>query len=132
MGLYSFKPRFTPHIRSGRKKHTIRAKRKDGWVEKPGNTMYLYENVRTKNRVHIDDRECVRVEEIEIFDRFPNSVESQVRVIIIRDGDRVELSLDEKESLARKDGFDDFADMVRYWRAGDQELPFFGHIIYWK
>lgn len=131
MGLYSFRPQFTAHIRSGRKKHTIRAKRKDGWVEKPGNTMYLYENVRTKNGKHIDDRECARVEEIRI--------EMQVYVgksvllrgcqfphVIVAGND---LSATEKEALAFADGFDSFADMMKFWKG---KLPFEGYIIHWR
>jgi hypothetical protein len=120
MGLYSFQPRFTQHILSGRKKHTIRNKRKDGWVEKPGNTMYLYENVRTKNRKHIANRECMRVEEIIIGNGYGHGC--------IAIGGH-ELTGDERDALAYADGFEDMKDMLKYW---DGRLPFEGFIIHWQ
>jgi hypothetical protein len=137
MGVYSFKPQFTAHILSGRKKHTIRKKRKDGWVEKPGNTMYLYENLRTKQSKHIGDRECVKVEAVEIkalvIDRETDDggedehIESAIVQI-----DGQELSEDECESLSRRDGFSSFREMLKFWTEPKNRLPFSGHIIYWK
>jgi hypothetical protein len=41
----------------------------------------------------------------------------------------VELDPSEREALARRDGFPDFATMLEFW-AG--RLPFKGHIIHWR
>lgn len=41
----------------------------------------------------------------------------------------VKLSADEKDSLAKADGFQGgFSEMVQFW---DGRLPFIGHVIHW-
>jgi hypothetical protein len=129
MPALSFKKQFAPHIRSRRKRHTIRAKRKR--PIKPGDKLYLYTGMRTKSCQKIMDTVCVKVEDIKIEMRpykgkgvlasgldFPH---------VIVEG--IELSGDEKESLAYADGFDSFADMMKFW---DGRLPFSGDLIHWK
>ena len=61
MGLYNFQPRFAPRIRAWdadpesplAKAHTIRAPRKGGREDKPGDTMYLYTGLRQKGAARI-------------------------------------------------------------------------------
>jgi hypothetical protein len=106
----NFKKQFRPHIESRRKKHTIRAKRKR--PIKVGDKLYLYTGMRT---------ECVKVEEIAI-----KLAAGGVPVIYVEGHP---LAHDESEALAYADGFDSFADMMKFW---DGRLPFTGDIIHWR
>jgi hypothetical protein len=60
---------------------------------------------------------CTRVEEIVIT---PGGM---IRV------DGAWLEDDEREELARADGFPDFQTMLEFWKG---RLPFRGHIIHWR
>jgi hypothetical protein len=115
MGLYNFKERFAPFILDGRKRHTIRATRKV--PDKVGNIAHCYTGLRTKSVRFLGKWPIVRIEPIEIL---PES-----KVIV----DGQELSLDEREKLARLDGFQDFTEMRAFWNG---RLPFKGHIIHWQ
>lgn len=115
MGLYNFQPRFVPKIRSGEKTHTIRAIRIN--PDKPGNTLHLYIGLRTRSVELLMRVPCTKVETISIDE------DQQVQI-----GGEY-LALDEREALARRDGFDNFAEMMRFWNG---RLPFYGHIIHWK
>lgn len=132
MGLYNFQARFVPFIRSGEKKHTIRAVR--AHPDKPGNVLYLYTGLRTKEAKLIKRVECVKVETIEIHGYSPTE---SGEVII----EGVTLSNDEREAFALRDGFQPsavakgrgqltaWANMLFFW---DGRLPFKGQIIHWK
>lgn len=124
MGLYNFQPRFVPYIRARTKKHTIRATRKH--QDRPGSKMYLYHGLRTKKAELISIEECVAVQEIRIEQKFQSSSGTNWIDIIIDD---YTLGADEREELARRDGFNNFAEMVLFW---DGRLPFEGHIFHWK
>ncbi len=119
MGLYEFKDRFVPFIKAGTKKHTIRAKRKKH-RDKPGDICHLYHGLRTKRAKLIMRAPCVRVEDIVITPGGMVRVAGQW------------LADDEREALARKDGFPDFASMIQFWRTPKNRLPFHGDIIHWK
>lgn len=115
MGLYNFQKRFVPFIEKGEKTHTIRAARKN--PDKPGDIAHLYTGLRQKGARLIGRREIVKVEDIEIWED---------GTICVSDA---QLSPDEREQLARRDGFESFAEMILFW---DGRLPFFGHIIHWR
>jgi hypothetical protein len=117
MGLYNFKAQFVDFILSGKKTHTIRAPRKH--PDKPGNTLHLYTGLRQKGARLLMRATCVKVEEIVITN-------TKLKRIVI-DGHM--LDMDEEESLARRDGFKNFADMVKFWKG---RLPFKGNIIHWR
>ncbi|SRR6266699_1353856 len=119
MGIYNFEPRFVQSILSGAKTHTIRAVRIH--PDKPGNTLHLYTGLRTKKARLLIRVPCVKIEDITIADLRPPA-------IWINDE---QLSYDEEEALARRDGFSDFAEMIKFWREPKNRLPFRGHIIYW-
>lgn len=104
--------------------HTIRATRKN--PEKVGNTMHLYTGLRQKGATLLFRAPCVTVEEIEIDDLPPIFLENAGPVIRVN-GDA--LAIDECEALARRDGFADFAEMMKFWGG---RLPFKGHIIHWN
>jgi hypothetical protein len=59
----------------------------------------------------------VKVEEILILETIGVLIEKQ------------RLSPDECEALARRDGFENFSEMMKFW---DGRLPFRGTIIHWR
>jgi hypothetical protein len=117
MGIYNFQERFVPMILAGTKTHTIRACRVH--PDKRGNTLYLYAGLRHKGARLLMRVPCVNVQEIAIF---PNGL-----VWI----DNQFLQSDECESLARRDGFSTFQEMIEFWKAPKNRLPFKGQIIHW-
>jgi hypothetical protein len=120
MGLYNFKQQFVTPIVTGRKKHTIRGVRR--YPDKPGNTMHLYTGLRTKSAKLIKRVVCAKIERIDIL-----LDQNTERWTIYLDGAPLDLS--ESESLARRDGFSSFNEMMTFW---DGRLPFTGHIIHWR
>jgi hypothetical protein len=122
MGLYNFQERFVPKILSGEKQHTIRAVRAN--PDKPGNTLHLYTGLRQKGARLLMRVPCIAVEEIEI-DACGHECNCDPLVVI----DGTELDEKEMEALAVRDGFDNFAEMMKFW---DGRLPFRGHIIHWR
>jgi hypothetical protein len=105
-------------ILSGRKRHTIRAKRKR--PTKVGEMLYLYTGLRTKYTQHLLDSPCTKNEDIRI-----EGDESCPTVIV--EGE--ELNADERERLAYLDGFESFAEMAAFWNG---RLPFHGDITHWQ
>ncbi len=135
MGLYNFQERFVGAIQAGTKTHTIRAPR-NMKEDVPGKTMHLWLGLRQPGAKRIARFECVKVEHIEIVTMASNWV--SVRI------DEMELSPDEKELLAWRDGFRNsepaagasigsfrsaFDQMMEFWKG---RLPFRGHIFHWK
>lgn len=165
MGLYNFQPRFVPRIEIGlfhpddprAKTHTIRAPRKGGREDKPGNPMHLYCGLRQKGAYRIEARAgdpppvCTRVESIvlrcppdiawpsardvevyigEFLDNVLDDKERQSRAIRKPEKHGLEMiDEDESEKLAERDGFESFTDMMAYWSG---RLPFYGHIFHWR
>jgi hypothetical protein len=117
MPLLNFKAQFVEPIRSGRKRHTIRAKRKV--PIRPGDTLYLYSGLRRPGAFRILEEPplCTKIDDIEI------DVDQSVQV------NGVLLDSDEEELLARADGFRDFLQFCEFW---DGRRPFSGNIIHWK
>lgn len=118
MGLYNFQSRFVPKILAGEKTHTIRAVR--AHPDKPGNLLHLYTGLRTKKAKLLMRVLCVKVEEVHI--RLVNGWDAGIGV------DLIDLNDSECEALARRDGFQNFAEMMEFWK---ERLPFRGHIIHW-
>lgn len=128
MGIYNFHKRFVPFIRSGKKKHTIRAKRRR--PDKPGNTLHLYSGLRQKGAAKLIKRAvCTRIEEIRIEYLGPTGAGTPFAILpaVWIDGNQLDQS--ECEALARRDGFRDFPDMMAFWNG---RLPFTGDVIHWK
>lgn len=116
MGLYNFKPQFVQPILDGTKRHTIRRRRKR--PDRPGSILHLYTGLRQPGARLLKCVTCLRVMLIQI--------NADGRIFV----DERELTGDEKQVLARFDGFEDLASMMAYWRdAGG--LPFNGDLIVW-
>jgi hypothetical protein len=126
MPLLNFKKQFVPAIRSGSKRHTIRADRKV--PIKPGDKLYLYCGARTKGCFKILPAPvtCSMVQSIAITNYFMVGATGWVPIIFV---DGAQLAPDECNQLAYADGFSDFADMMKFW-AG--RFPFQGQIIHWR
>jgi hypothetical protein len=130
MGLYNFQTRFCPMILAGTKTHTIRAVR--AHPDKPGNTMHLYTGLRTKKAKLLMRVPCIKIEDIEIWS---NIEEIDLTGFTVDVGVKIDgILLDESEAhaFARRDGFSDFYDMLKFWLTPKSRLPFKGHIIYWE
>jgi hypothetical protein len=130
MGLYNFQKRFVQPIQSGQKKHTIRATRRH--PDKVGNIAHLYTGLRVKNAARLLGRyPIVRIEEIEIFEgcqcHKPTNPPCPLAFRVKIAGE--ELNGDEREKLARLDGFENFKEMQQFWKG---RLPFKGQIIHWN
>src|SRR5690348_2486158 len=119
MGLYNFQSRFVPKILSGEKTHTIRSIRAN--PDKPGNTLHLYTGLRHKGARLLMRTFCVKVDEIFI------GLAPGGACFVSINGEY--LDADEREQLARRDGFENFDEMMSFW---DGRLPFRGHIIHWQ
>ena len=91
MPAYNFQGRFAPYIESGRKRQTIRPKRKR--PTRPGDTLYLFIGMRTKQCRKLGEAVCQDVTNIIIE---PD--------MVITLGGRI-LGLIEANELARADGF---------------------------
>lgn len=97
MPSFSFEPQFAPLILTGEKRQTIRASRRCD----PGATMHLFTGLRTKACIKIAIRPCIVVDRVEMG---PNG---------IKFGDP-SLHPDE-DTFARLDGFEDYAEMHRWF-----------------
>jgi hypothetical protein len=116
MPAYNFKEQFVVPIRSGRKRHTIRAKRRR--ATKAGERLQLYVGMRTKRCMKIiPDPVCSKVQDITI------NTNGYIHV------DGIELDGDECVELAEHDGFPTFRSMMEFWEG---RLPFRGDIIHWR
>lgn len=134
MALYGYKERFVPMIYDHSKEHTIRADRKDGRLPKPGEKIYMYVGLRTKNCYKIGEAECTGTAQIQITDK-------NIKIFNY-DGNHIILVGQTADRLAWKDGFRPkgftrfngsgaFHMMIKFW-IQTHGLPFTGRIIYWK
>lgn len=119
MPAYSFKAQFCEPVETGRKTHTIRAKR--AARPAPGQRFVGYYGMRTKQCRKLLESTITRVQDIAIWET-PTGF-----CFVAIDGEV--LANDEKEELAVRDGFKDFADMMTFW---DGRRPFSGDIIHWR
>jgi hypothetical protein len=121
MPAINFKAQFVAKIQAGTKRHTIRARRVR--PVKVGDRLFLYCGMRHKGAFRIlpDAVTCSEIQNISIEDL----EEDGIRITV----DGYVLDVDEVERLAYADGFESFAEMVKFWEGS---LPFFGNIIHWR
>jgi hypothetical protein len=117
MPLLGFQKQFAPMVEAGTKRQTIRLKRKDGRNPKPGDLLYLYTGLRTKTCRKIGEVVCLSVQEITLNWRG-----------VCLSG--VWLTAEEREALAKADGFTCFANMG-VWFERTHEPEFWGLLVKW-
>lgn len=128
--LLGFSKEFARDVRSGAKRQTIRAYRKDRRDPKVGQTLYLWTGLRRPGARKLGEKVCLSVYSVMLLDPSTTAF-SPVRM----GNDSVpralfDLDYDEREALADRDGFLGAADMLR-WFDKVHGLPFRGLVIRW-
>ena len=114
MPSFNFQLRFAPEIANGNKGGTIRSTKRC----KPGQTMFLFTGLRTKQCNRIATKPCVGVVPITL-----------VNYHIYIDG--LQLSLDKANEFAKADGFKDLDFFFKFFK--DQYgLPYTGFWHVWN
>ena len=118
--VLGFKPQFKEPILKKKKKHTIREDKNDRW--KPGMKIHFATGVRTRLYHQFKEGVCVSIQKIKIlWDNLPPNGEV---VSISIDGNPI--YLDELETLALNDGFEDISEFLNWFNE-----DFEGKIIHW-
>ncbi|MDP2645459.1 MAG: hypothetical protein Q8P24_11000 [Desulfobacterales bacterium] len=124
MPLLGFKKQFAPMVEAGTKRQTIRAKRRDGRNPHPGDTLYLYTGLRTKQSRKIGEVICISVEEIVITNAGINL-------------SGVWLNNQQMMSIVRADGFTSWVDFRAFFEKTHHFMAigdidgFWGLLIKW-
>ncbi|WP_151087364.1 hypothetical protein [Hymenobacter baengnokdamensis] len=125
--ILSFKQVFVPAVVAGTKPHTIRAGRR--W--RVGMSIQFYQDSRQKTMVKFrPDAVATVVQEVAIQrTRLANgkwAPRDELAVFV----DNRQLTPLECQELARRDGFDDFAQLLEFF-ANSHGFPFTGQLIGW-
>lgn len=121
--LLGFKRRFQKPIKTGEKTHTIRAESPRQW--KPGVRCDCYIDPRQKTMQLIGRWPCTHVEQVHIeggWEALSGDFFGDIKI------NGSSLHEDERQQLAKRDGFESFEEMMEFWRG---RLPFEGIIIHW-
>ena len=118
MPALNFKKQFAQSVNLGTKRQTIRRYRKDGRDPKPGDKLYLYTGMRTKNCKRLLVAKCVCTCYIVINNKKNITLDGKP------------LNKSEIINLALKDGFDNLNDFISFFEK-NHELPFCGLLICW-
>lgn len=131
MPAYSFKGLFCEYVKEGSKLHTVRAPRGGKMAHaKPGDTVYLYYGMRTKQCTKLAEGTCTKVESI----------------LITNDNVTIEgrrLSAEERDAFAHSDGFrhtDQFSNnragcwemMLEFWKKEHGEIGTAGPVVFFR
>lgn len=119
MPAYNFQRRFADDVRSGRKRQTIRADRKDGRAPKVGQTFFGYTGMRTKACERLCTGPIVQVRRIYMNSRGAIYVDSNAQT---------PASI---ETIAAADGFEHVDAFLDFFEQ-THGFPFAGHIINWQ
>jgi hypothetical protein len=118
MPAYNFQKRFAPLVETGVKRQTIRRRRKR--LTRMGDTLYLYEGMRTKKCRRLRDPEICRL-----------VLPVAISEFAIGLGGALLRTYKAKDVFARLDGFGNWPEM-RDWFRKQYGLPFYGgEAIYW-
>ena len=128
MSAYNFQKQFIQAIRSGKKRSTIRKRRKNGYLPRVGDVISLYTGMRTKQcelikRVPVNN---VRSININIDTGSSNDIKF-VEVIVGPD----RLSSAEVYRLAVSDGFKDVEEFCKFFR-DKYGTSVSAHLIEWS
>ncbi len=137
--IVGFKRRFEPYVKDGTKRHTLRDPRAGDRQIEVGDRLDCYGDVRQKTEHLLGRWPCTRVQEA----RFELH-EDRGPVMSI---DGVELSIDEANAFAWRDGFrwieagtgfvsaqllGCFGMMMKYWIDDGKVFPFTKRLIHWN
>lgn len=101
MPQYNFKSQFAGAVERGEKRQTIRPRRKR--FTKPGDTLYLFTGLRTRQARRLRTETCIDVQSIRIYDLNRVAVDGNF------------LSQKEVEQLALADGFETAAEFFAFF-----------------
>lgn len=127
MPVLNFQARFAEIVRTGSKRQTIRARRKDFRNPKRGDRLYLYTGMRTKQCRKLGEARCLSVEGIQVLGDKPSGEYG----VFTYDRNWPGRTTEKRhELLARNDGFESFDEMLDWFRK-THGLPFDGLLIRW-
>jgi hypothetical protein len=116
MASLNFQARFAPDVQSGKKRQTIRARRK--YPIRRGEVLYLYTGLRTQSARLLRMAKCSSTIDVSID--ASGILYAGTRIVADAAASR----------LAKSDGFAGYADMLG-WIKKVYGLPFFGQLITW-
>jgi hypothetical protein len=105
---FSFRKQFADRVERGEKLQTIRPRRKDGRMPKPGDKVSLFTGMRTAY--------CRRLGSSTVVEAFPVYLdldELGARMIVING---MRLNFGEAEAFAKLDGFQNAREMIEWFR----------------
>lgn len=118
----AFKDRFVDLVIAGTKLHTIREDRHARWHV--GRAIQFYKNTRTPlTKKFRADGVALAVQQLELVDK---QAKKQPGILV----DGRQLTPLECQELSRRDGFEDFAQLLAFFRE-THGLPFTGKLIGW-
>lgn len=118
MPALNFKRRFGEAVRSGQKRQTIRAPRKDNRDPQAGETLYLYEGLRTRGVRVLGVTTCETARSIQINATGGCWIEGK------------ELNETQRDIVAIADGFEQWSELVEFFKQ-THGLPFDGFVYTW-
>jgi len=121
--LLNFQAQFAQLVKSGRKPHTIRARRVDGRDPLPGDMLHLYTGLRSKAARLLRQEICAYTTEITILP----SIGQEPQILL--GGEPIAGRA--VEALAQDDGFENAAAFVQFFKEV-YGLPFTGLLIGWR
>lgn len=123
--ILAFKPKFVEPILNGTKIHTIRQDKSNRW--KKGKDIHFATGVRTKNYNCFKEGKVISTQRI--FMTYAHNY-----IIEITIGDRYIYSFQEKENIAKNDGFANWEAFFNYFYpviTNSEDECFSGKIIHW-
>lgn len=106
MAAYNFQKQFVPLIESGAKRSTIRKRRKNGYLPRPGDVLRLYNGMRTK--------ECRLIREVAVDAVVPITISARHGCAdVILNG--IRLTDFQVMDLAKADGFKGIREFAEFF-----------------
>jgi hypothetical protein len=133
MAALNFKGMFVDPIEDGSKKQTIRAFRK--YPIEPGERLFLYTGMRTKNCKKIGEAICSEIWLITIKGDTQFSFGPLDKIILMSPDENIRWEFNTTRQLnafAKKDGFTGWVDMKEWWSGVYGLVAFQGVLIKWK
>lgn len=121
MSAYNFQAQFAPLIKNGKKRSTIRLRRANGYLPKPGEKIRLYVGMRT--------RSCQRLREVQVTNVRPICIDTTEALRVILDGNQLRGA--ELADLARQEGFTSVEEMRLFFAVKYKQRAISAWLIEW-